>query len=48
MGDEIDTRPASAGSRGCPAHATEDDDREESEIADDTPAPALPATHLLE
>jgi translation initiation factor 4E len=48
MADEIDTRPASAGSRGRPAHATEDDDREEGEIADDTPAPALPVTHPLE
>nr|QQJ42043.1 eukaryotic translation initiation factor 4E [Saccharum hybrid cultivar] len=48
MADEIDTRPASAGSRGRPAHATEDDDREEGEIADDAPAPALPATHPLE
>jgi len=48
MAAEIDTRPAPAGSRGRPAHATEDDDREEGEIADDTPAPALPATHPLE
>jgi translation initiation factor 4E len=48
MADEIDTRPASAGSRGRPAHATEDDDREEGEIAADAPSPALPAAHPLE
>nr|ACG35957.1 eukaryotic translation initiation factor 4E-1 [Zea mays] len=48
MADEIDTRPAPAGSRGRPAHATEDDDREEGEIATDAPSPALPAAHPLE
>jgi len=48
MADEIDKRPASAGSRVHPVHATEDDDGEESEIAADAPTPALPTAHPLE